>query len=502
LDLTALFRIGIKPISALCRKYFRSLDLFIVLLKFYLGVSSFLARPVKAEPWLSTRFAQNCAGCHAPGRKNLPPIDRRCTLSCQGCHVNPNGGGLRSFYGKWNENYWLKSFRIQPLNQYAMFAPYPLISKKRTPWEKADKKQRVFAVEQGFKLDTIESDFPSGKDYDRGSNAPYLTIADSREEFEYQIPRSDPYRKMITEKIDGGGDFRLIHTKDMTDSVTVGREKAWLMEGAFGLRYRPFRSSHIVYEALALGSPASQGINSLPGSETTGSLYIMQDDLPYNIFVMSGFYRPLFGHTSADHSALSQVMVSRALSGQSNRYRILHKAISIGTAPNVPYGNLHLIGGRKFPDSEDERGIAGNLGLRFVTLGASINYSFWTTEEEKDNGTKKNIFHSLHFAATHSNLILSLEGISLMTDQENEDLREGGVYSLEAKYRFFREIFATFDYSVANTNRDLLPGWVQQIKFGLRSFLSPGIEFLTQYSIDEDEKSKQKSLSTVIHTYF
>ena len=56
---------------------------------------------VFSEPWLSNRYAQNCSGCHAPGRKNLPFSHRRCTLSCQACHVNPNGGGMRNFYGKW-----------------------------------------------------------------------------------------------------------------------------------------------------------------------------------------------------------------------------------------------------------------------------------------------------------------------------------------------------------------------------------------------------------------
>src|SRR4051812_40103030 len=73
------------------------------------------ACPAFAQPWLATRYAQNCAACHAPGRLNKPASERRCTLSCQGCHVNPNGGGLQTFYGVWNQQRWLRSVYVDGL---------------------------------------------------------------------------------------------------------------------------------------------------------------------------------------------------------------------------------------------------------------------------------------------------------------------------------------------------------------------------------------------------
>ena len=62
-------------------------------LVFGLFLYNFDVETVQAEPWLSTRYAQNCAGCHAPGRINLKAKDRRCSLSCQGCHVNQMAAG-------------------------------------------------------------------------------------------------------------------------------------------------------------------------------------------------------------------------------------------------------------------------------------------------------------------------------------------------------------------------------------------------------------------------
>ncbi|WP_132318633.1 hypothetical protein [Pseudobacteriovorax antillogorgiicola] len=461
-----------------------------------------------AEPWLGTRFAQNCSGCHAPGRKNLPPVLRRCSLSCQGCHVNPNGGGLRSFYGKWNENYWLRSFRVKRLKQPKLIAPF-----HKQFYGRKQKKLSVQnirkIIRKGFPLVRSNEEFENELLYDRYHDKFYHVNAKSRREFEFSIPQTDPYRLMDEQKIDGGGDFRFFAYKYMD-----GEDQdlhPFLMEATFGIRYRPLRHTHFVYEARYLGVPIGQQMDTIPGQEQTRSLYVMQDDLPWNIFVMGGYYRPLFGNYTPDHTALAQEMASFITTGQANSTRNLYKALSVGSAPNVPFGNIHYIMKRVGTNGNDkETGIAGNFGLRFVTFGAQVNYSFWTTTDASEEANSKRVeMHAIEFRGTWREYIVGIEGVSMARDEELSDFREGGVITLEGKYRFWRENYATLDIAQANVARNVLPGSSSQIKLGTKHFLTPGLEVGVSYSMDSDDqtlptaaKTDQTTLSFMVHTYF
>ena len=55
--------------------------------------------PLAATPLLALKEANNCQGCHNPGRGQRPVLERRCTLDCQGCHVDPAGAGPRNQWG-------------------------------------------------------------------------------------------------------------------------------------------------------------------------------------------------------------------------------------------------------------------------------------------------------------------------------------------------------------------------------------------------------------------
>ncbi len=463
------------------------------------------------EPWLGTRFAQNCAGCHAPGRKNLPPVLRRCTLSCQGCHVNPNGGGLRSFYGKWNENFWLRSYRSKKLQQPKLAAPLHKQFYGRSRKSSAIVKNIKKIIRQGFPLVRSKNEFENELLYDRYHDKYHQTNARSRREFEFSIPQTDPYRQMDEQRIDGGADIRFLAFQQ--NGGNDSNFHPFLMEATFGLRYRPLRHTHLVYEARYAGPPVGQTIDGIPGKEKTRSIYLMQDDLPWNIFAMGGYYKPLFGNYTPDHTALAQEMTAQALGLNVNMSQALYKAISLGAAPNVPFGNLHYIIKRIDAQPVEESGIAGNFGLRFVTLGAQINYSFWSTTDNTDNNNEIKVeMHAFELRGRLREYIVGIEFVSFSRDEELSDFREGGVVTLEGKYKISKENYITAAYAQSNVSRNILPGTASQMRVGSRHFLYPGLDLSTQYSIDKDRQDQVSAgqspdnnittISFMVHTYF
>jgi len=80
---------------------------------------------MEATPLLALREAQNCAGCHNPGRSQRPYFERRCTLDCQGCHADPSGGGARNQWGYYYSIDQLPIYRpykpIDPLKDESRF---------------------------------------------------------------------------------------------------------------------------------------------------------------------------------------------------------------------------------------------------------------------------------------------------------------------------------------------------------------------------------------------
>jgi len=495
---------------------------------FYITLSLLLPlrAKVRGEPWLGSRFAQNCSGCHAPGRMNLPPKDRRCSLSCQGCHVNPNGGGIRSFYGKWNEQRWLRSFTWEHpsqkrfpkpfFDQHYARLPSRFVREKREPSTGSPRDQLnvPYPLVATHKLEVDE------RFYDRRDGREFK-LAESRSQFEEGIPFEDPYREFdhaLASTADGTISAR--HMSFLSQTKNQKQWRSFLMNVDLGMRWRPlYRKLHLVSEFRFLGDPRKTVPDSMIKKPVSRSFYAMVDDLPFNVFVMGGYYLPLFGHYSPDHTHLIQRLISTAYVGQPfAAYRFLFKAMSVGTAPNVPYLNIHRIQDSlsREASSRPVQGWALNAGLRFVTLGASINYSLWHTQQRSlpqatdsfgSAFPTRLLMHSFNTTTTFvfNRWYIGLDLVSIEKD-DADSFRRSGIFNIESRLRVWREFYFNTIWTYSRTDEQLLPGYARQIQGGLQAYVIQGLQW-SIYVTNEDQQSegrspvKRKIISSQWHLY-
>ena len=105
---------------------------------------------------IALREADNCAGCHKPGRSQRPFLERRCTLDCQGCHVDPTGAGPRNQWGYYYSQDQSSLFHYQePIDPLQDTSRFDLHFDGRVmQWDKANGERTTFpmAFEPGIRI--------------------------------------------------------------------------------------------------------------------------------------------------------------------------------------------------------------------------------------------------------------------------------------------------------------------------------------------------------------
>ncbi|MFW7381720.1 MAG: hypothetical protein ACOH5I_23125 [Oligoflexus sp.] len=439
--------------------------------------------PGFAEPWLANRLAQNCSGCHAPSRRNLPVAERRCTLTCQGCHLNPNGGGMRSAYGKWTQQRWLRSIP-KTFWQKKVPSPAPLAKQAYANQAPGGSGQ---APEGGHELVTAHDSQVNWQAYDRSDGQEMLTIA-NKEEFLERIPAEDPYRSERRQRWSVGLDYRYMHEKVLTPDIPT-TVFSWPMSLDIGFRYSAIpQNLDFVYEARFMQGPQTRDpIDDHQklldgGAPYMRSAYALWHQIPYNTYVTAGVYRPLFGFMIPDHTALSQLIAGF---DQFSR----HGAMTIGAAPNVPFINIHGI----FPYQEGEygeasQGFAANIGGRFVTLGTSIMASYWQTTDRPAEIDLRRRLASFNVGMQLGEATVNLDYLNIERERSPGDWARGKIYTFDLKYRTFRQNYLAARYEDSpQLKKNLQVGWTRYQSIGFKTYWYAGLETELLYRLKAEK---------------
>jgi len=434
----------------------------------FFAAAAALGRGALALPQYAARAARTCDECHILPDWDTPKFsERKRNFSCQTCHVDPSGGGMRTTAGRYYGRATLPMIATSPRPMDDWDRNFPGLGRrdKATPYDEYMPVGPANFEEATAYKDSIHDPWAWGIPKGETRYGPFAE--------RYAKLNPDPVLRI-------GGDLRF---------ATLLAEGELLM---FPMQFDIGTVLHPIHHVTALMNIGARGrasgySDTIDDSHTPyfRELFAMTNEWPYQLYAKASRFVPSYGLRLDDHT--NRIRREFELDGSLPESRVL--GVEVGAAASWPFFNASYFKmNSKYEepdpwdifDVDDGWGAALNLGWRGMgwSAGASTIVRRRPLDEGGDTDTF-GVYGSFNPWFFSARIPLTLLGEIDVGTVQRESGREADqlVWYGELDWLIWNGVNMIVAYDWTDPDGDVIDDHSGRIQFGGQLVVIPGVTF-------------------------